>query len=321
MEWSHSSQVVAGARIHWAELGESADARSVPILLLHGLHDSHLTWKLIAPNLAVGRRVLMPDLAGCGLSDRPDASYALGWHAHVIAEWLLALGITELDIVGHSFGGGVAQVLLLERKLRVRRLMLLASGGLGREVGFWLRLAAMSGVVEHFGQPFMAHGTRLALSNMRSGIPDEHVLHLSEMNARPGSARAFARTVRDVIDWRGQRRLFLHRAHEIDALPAVAVCWGDRDPVIPIAHGVAFVEALSDVRFHRFAGAGHYFHHERPELTTELLISFLSETDVARARLRPPRPVRLLDRALSWLDAMLESAGSPRRLSAPVPTS
>jgi len=229
----------------------------------------------------------MPDLVGCGLSDRPDASYALSWHAQIIAEWLLALGITEVDVVGHSFGGGVAQVLLLERRLSVRRLALLASGGLGREVGFWLRLAATSGVVERFGQPFMAHGTRLALRTIRCGMPAEHLIHLSEVNARPGSARAFARTVRDVIDWRGQRRMFFHRAHELDALPAVTVCWGDRDPVIPIAHGVAFVKALSGARLHRFAGAGHYLHHEQPQRVTELLSSFLFEANVARARLRP----------------------------------
>lgn len=287
MEWSHSSRIVAGTRIHWAELGTSAEARGAPIVLLHGLHDSHLTWRSIAPQLAAGRRVLMPDLVGCGLSDRPDASYALSWHAQIIAEWLFALGIAEVDLVGHSFGGGVAQVLLLERRLSVRRLALLASGGLGREVGFWLRLAATSRVVEHLGQPLMAHGTRLALRTIRCGMPAEHVIHLSEMNARPGSARAFARTVRDVIDWRGQRRMFFQRAHELDALPAVAVCWGDRDPVIPIEHGVAFVKALSGARLHRFTGVGHYLHHEQPKLVAELLRSFLFEANVARARLRP----------------------------------
>jgi pimeloyl-ACP methyl ester carboxylesterase len=249
----------------------------------------------------------MPDLVGCGLSDRPDASYALSWHAHVIAEWLLALGITEVDVVGHSFGGGVAQVLLLERELRVRRLALLASGGLGREVGFWLRLAAASRVVEKFGQPFMAHGTQFALRIMCCGsMPVEHIRHLSEMNARPGSARAFARTVRDVIDWRGQTRMFAQRAHEIDALPAVAVCWGDRDSVIPVTHGVALAEMLIGARFHCLKGAGHYLHHDQPELIVELLSSFLFEGNAARARLRPlARQATLLDRAVSWLRALI----------------
>jgi pimeloyl-ACP methyl ester carboxylesterase len=309
MQWSYSSLVVAGARVHWAELGSATHSRSTPILLLHGLHDSHLTWKAIAPQLAAGRRVLMPDLVGCGLSDRPDASYTLSWHAEVIAEWLLALGITVVDVVGHSFGGGVAQILLLQRKLRVRRLALLASGGLGREVGFWLRLAATCGVVERFGQPFMAYGTRLALRTMGCArVPADHVVHLSAMNSRPGSARAFERTVRDVIGWRGQTRMFYQRAHELTSLPAVAVYWGDRDSIIPVAHALAFVNTLSGARLHRLPTAGHFLHHDQPELVAELLGSFLCDATVTRASLRPAaRPAPLLSRAASWLRTLVAS--------------
>ena len=60
------------------------------------------------------------------------------------------------------------------------------------------------------------------------------------MNATAGSARAFARTARDVINWRGQTRLFLQRAHEIRALPPIAVYWGDRDELVPFDDGAAF---------------------------------------------------------------------------------
>lgn len=286
MECSHFSRIVAGARLHWAERNATADPKSPPILLLHGLHDSHLTWKHIASHIAPGRRLLMPDLLGCGLSDRPDASYTLTWHAHVIGDWLHQLGLEQIDVVGHSLGGGIGQMLLLERRLKISRLALLASGGLGREVGFWLRLAAMSGVVEHLGQPFMAHGTWLALRGMRCRLP-EHIAHLCEMNGRPGSARAFARTVRDVIDWRGQRRIFFERAHEVTELPAVAVYWGDADQVIPVAHGAAFADAVLGARFHALPGAGHYLHHEQPERVAELLNDFLSDPTAQRARIRP----------------------------------
>ena len=311
MQWSHSSRVVAGARLHWAELGSPTHPQSTPILLLHGLHDSHRTWRAIAPQLAAGRRVLMPDLLGCGLSDRPDASYTLSWHADVIAEWLLGLGITVVDVVGHSFGGGVAQVLLLQRKLQVRRLALLASGGLGREVGFWLRLAAACGAVERFGQPFMAYGTRLAFRTRACArVPADHVVHLSEMNSRPGSARAFARTVQDVIGWRGQTRMFYQRAHEITALPAVAVYWGDRDSIVPVTHALAFVNTLSGARLHRLASAGHFLHHDQPERVAELLGSFLFDATVTRASLRmAAQPAPLLSRAVSWLRTLVAPPG------------
>src|SRR5689334_4064034 len=89
-ETRHISLSIDGMRLHWAELGTATDR--VPVVLLHGILDAHLTWKGVAGALATDRRVLMPDLLGCGLSDRPDASYELGWHARVIARWLEAIG-------------------------------------------------------------------------------------------------------------------------------------------------------------------------------------------------------------------------------------
>jgi pimeloyl-ACP methyl ester carboxylesterase len=84
-----------GTRLHWAELG--SDRERPPIVLLHGLVDSHLTWLGLAAVLASQRRVLMPDLPGCGLSERPDASYELRWHADTIAAWLKAIGVEQAD--------------------------------------------------------------------------------------------------------------------------------------------------------------------------------------------------------------------------------
>jgi pimeloyl-ACP methyl ester carboxylesterase len=289
---------VDGARLHWCEIPGPSETRSVPLLLLHGLHDSHLTWKHLAPLFGSDRRVLMPDLFGCGLSDRPDASYELSWHARSIAQWLEAIGVSEVDVVGHSFGGGVGQMLLLEPKLKVRRLALLASGGLGRDVGVWLRLATLP-LIERFGQPFMRHGTRYFLRALNPSLRMEDLERMSAMNARAGSARAFARTVRDVIDWRGQRRMLYQHAHQIASFPPVMVCWGDRDEVIPIHHGISLSQAAECVAFHHIEGAGHWLHHEKPQQVVDALRSFFDEPVVECMRLRPaPKPLiaRTLER-------------------------
>jgi len=65
----HSFAKVAGVAIHWAEVGKETEA--TPVVLLHGLQDCHLTWKRVALSLARERHVLMPDLPGHGLSERP----------------------------------------------------------------------------------------------------------------------------------------------------------------------------------------------------------------------------------------------------------
>ena len=179
----------------------------------------------------------MLDLAGSGESSHPDAPYTLDWHADVVAGWLAALGLDQVDLVGHSYGGGVAQWMLLEHGSRVRRLGLEASGGLGREVGIWLRWASFPFFVERFGQPFMAFGTTRSLNAAGGAFSADEIARLAGYNARPGTARAFSRSVRDVIDARGQHRHMLDRVQDAPSLPPVALFWGDDDPLIPVAHG------------------------------------------------------------------------------------
>jgi pimeloyl-ACP methyl ester carboxylesterase len=278
---------IDGARVHWVELGEPND--QPPLVLLHGLMDSHLTWRQVAPALALGRRVLMPDLLGCGHSDRPNASYTLEWHASIVCKWLATLELPQVDIVGHSYGGGVAQVLLLHCLERVRRLLLVASGGLGREVGFWLKFASFPHFVERYGQPFMAFGTRRAIGGKRETSSREDVLALAAMNANRGTARAFSRTVRDVIDFRGQTRLFFQRAHLLRTLPPIRVFWGDCDPLIPMRHGQALVAATENVELQVFERCGHYLHQEQPELFVRAALGFLNDPHVPSAILRPAK--------------------------------
>jgi pimeloyl-ACP methyl ester carboxylesterase len=164
--------------------------------------------------------------------------------------------------------------------------VLVAAGGLGKGVGVWLRIASLPHLVEYLGQPFMALGTRLALRGAREGVTAEDVAELSRLNSQAGSARAFARSVRDVIDWRGQRRHFLHRAHEISDLPAILVLWGDRDPIIPSAQGRAFAALLEGARFQGFEGCGHYLHNERPAEFATTVLAFLDDPSAPRTRLK-----------------------------------
>jgi pimeloyl-ACP methyl ester carboxylesterase len=309
----HHFTDVEGCRLHWVELGESAG--KPPLLLLHGLNDCHLTWKGIAPELARGRRVLALDLPGHGLSGRPDASYELRWYARIMARWFAALALGTVDVVGHSFGGGVALVMLLECPERIRRLVLVSSGGLGREIAVGLRLASIPGVIERFGQPFMGPGTRLALKATCDVLSKEEVATLSAMNARRGSARVFARTVRDVIDWRGQRYTFFKRANELGRLPCIGVFWGAKDTIIPASHAQALADCLDGVRLRLFDGCGHYPHHERRDAFVAALRDFVDDPSVPRACLRVPRvPEKKKKKRPSAILSTLFAASGARRI-------
>jgi pimeloyl-ACP methyl ester carboxylesterase len=256
------------------------------VVVLHGLSDSEHTWWPVMAELGTRYRVFGLDLAGCGLSARPDASYSLDWHARLVAAWFDHVGITTCDVVGHSFGGGLAMWLLLYRAKAIRRLALVAPGGLGREVAGELRLAALPCVVERCGQPWMGAVTRLLTTVNGRSLPVAERRRLRRVNASPGSARAFARTVRDVIRWRGQTRAFRDRAMEVQSLPAIALFWGDDDRVIPIHQGEALCAALENCTLERFSGAGHFLHWERPHVLAASLLGYLDAPAVQAARFR-----------------------------------
>jgi len=261
----HSSLDLDEVSLHWTEAGAGR-----PIVLLHGLNDSHRTWRDIWP-LLPGRRVLMLDLPGHGLSSRPDAPYTLDWNATQVARWMEHLDLRDADVVGHSYGGGVAQWLLLKCRSRIRRLGLLASGGLGREVFPWLRLASVPLLVERFGQPCMGRIAGFFMAR---------------------ATTAFSRTVRDVIGLRGQTRNIFDRIDDIAELPPMRLFWGTRDTIVPISQATEIGRLLENCELVRFENHGHFVHWEDPEGFARALRDFLDASDVPAARLRHPRRAR-----------------------------
>lgn len=286
--------------IYWEEEGPpaapSTRPRSTrPLVLLHGLTDSGKTWNRVAATLGRTRRVLIPDLPGHGLSGRPEASYSIAWYAEVMAAWVNALGLDDFDLVGHSLGGGIAQRMLLERTGSVRRLGLVASGGLGRHVAWPIRLASIPHLVERIGQPFMREGTRLGMHLVGGAFDRRERDYLCSANARPGTARALARTVRSAIGLSGQNIHFLHHAHELPELPPTSIFWGVGDPIIAATHAMDVRKFLGGVTVTRFPDCGHYPHREVPGPFVRALERFLDE-EQQRPYLRPgyhrfaPRP-------------------------------
>jgi pimeloyl-ACP methyl ester carboxylesterase len=275
---------VRDADLHWEEYvvpGARRDRR--PVVLLHGLSDSCRTWNLVAPALAARRRVLALDLPGHGRSARPDAPYDAAYYARTVSAWLEALrrddpSLDAFDVVGHSLGGGVAQRLLLESAgARMQRLALVSAGGLGTEVALPLRIAAVTGAIEITGQLLMGVGTRAGIRVLGGNFGPDERRHLATVNARPGTARALGRTLRSVVDLRGQREHLLDHAHRLARLPPLRVFWGDRDNVIPVAHAEAALRAIDGIRVHRFPRVGHYPHREAVSDFVPALISFLDE--------------------------------------------
>lgn len=115
------------------------------ILLIHGIGDSSATWADLIPDLARSYTVIAPDLLGHGASDKPRADYSVAAYANGIRDLLGVLDIERATLVGHSLGGGVAMQFAYQFPERTDRLILVSTGGVGREVNPVLRAVSLPG--------------------------------------------------------------------------------------------------------------------------------------------------------------------------------
>src|SRR5207248_10802285 len=141
-----------------------------PVVLIHGMVNSSRHWEEVALRLAADYTVIAPDLIGHGDSATPRGDYSLGAHAAVIRDLLAAIGLDRVTVVGHSLGGGVAMQFFYQFPQRTERLVLISSGGLGREVSPLLRGAALPGASALVA--LMAHrGILAALDRAAARLP------------------------------------------------------------------------------------------------------------------------------------------------------
>jgi pimeloyl-ACP methyl ester carboxylesterase len=104
--------------------------------------------------------------------------------------------------------------------------------------------------------------------------------------------RAFVRTLRAVIDPRGQTVSALDRLYLAQAVPTLIV-WGDEDSIIPVEHAYAAHARLPSARLEIFPGAGHFVHVEQPQRFAEVLRDFIETTPPARRDLESYRELLL----------------------------
>jgi pimeloyl-ACP methyl ester carboxylesterase len=264
-------------------------AGSGPVLvLIHGITSSSRTWERVLPALAEHFTVLAPDLLGHGESAKPRGDYSLGAYASGVRDLMIALDHPRATVVGHSLGGGIAMQLAYQHPERVERLALVSSGGLGREVNLMLRAATLPGseyVLPLLCAPAIRDAVRtvgraMGAIGLRPGADLQGVLEgfgsLSELDAR----RAFRHTTRSIIELGGQRVSAQDRLYLAAGMPTLIV-WGERDPMIPVAHGRAAHAEMPGSRLEVFPDAGHFPFNDDPLGFARVLRDFIVSTEPA----------------------------------------
>ena len=270
------------------------------LVLIHGITSSSASWEPVLQLLGEHYTVLAPDLLGHGQSDKPAGDYSLGAHACTVRDLMLALGHRSGTIAGHSLGGGIAMQLAYQFPEMADRLVLVSSGGLGREVSLFLRAVTLPGAELVLplvaSQPVLNAGATVARAGARVGLRagadlGQIALGIASLNDL-GARRAFVHTARSVIDPGGQRVDARDRLYLAEAVPALLI-WGERDPIIPALHGVRAQKLMPGSRLELFEGAGHFPHLEDPARFAGLLREFTDGTEPARVDLDDARELIL----------------------------
>jgi len=259
------------------------------IVLIHGITHSSATWDPLIALLSTRFTVIAPDLLGHGSSAKPVSDYSLGEYATSVRDLLVVLGHSRVTLVGHSLGGGVAMQFVHQFPEMCERMVLVASGGLGRELSPLLRLPTLPGsewLLALLCTPRLTStldGASRALGRVgvRGGVDLREVwrgyLSLLDRDAR----NAFLRTVRGLVDLGGQRASALNRLYLAENLPTLIV-WGAKDALIPVEHARAAHAVLVGSRLEIFDDSGHFPHLDSFSRFADVLVDFMHATEPAR---------------------------------------
>ncbi len=242
-----------------------AQGSGSPVVFLHGPFGQE--WPGYLDDLAARHRVLAP--ASPGIADATDLERFDGlWDLVLYYDDLLdALGLGQVDLVGHSFGGMVAAEIAATIPARVRRLVLIDP------MGLWTDASPVEDhllVSEERRAELLYHDRSVPEVAERLRVPDD----LAE--AQAGVLRLFdalgatAHFIHPIPERGLRRRLGRVRARTL-------VIWGREDRLVPASYAREFVAAIPDAAHELVPGAGHCPHLEQREAVTAATLRFLGE--------------------------------------------
>jgi len=243
-----------------------------PVLVLHGFPTSSHDWHRVVDLFARRQRIVVPDLLGFGLTDKPDQPYSLFEQADLVEAVARDLGLEEVALVTHDMGDSVGGELLAR--------------SLDGTLGFRVTSRVVTNGSIYLGMAHLTDGQQLLLSlpderlvdgpgrdalvqalqatfAPGSSVPDEDVGTAADLIVRDGGHRILPRTIRYVEE---------RREHEgrwtgaIERHPSpLTIVWGDADPIALWPMAERLHEARPDATLVRLRDVGHYPMLEAPD--------------------------------------------------------
>jgi len=266
-----ANSIQTGAfKTNYHDVGEGS-----PVFMIHGSGPgvtAWANWRLVIPVLAEHHRVIAPDMAGFGFTERvEDYNYSMdNWVQHAI-DLMDALEIEKAHLVGNSFGGGLAIALAIKHPERVNRLVLMGAAGVDFEL--------TAGLDEVWGyEPSVANMRKMMdlFAYDRSLVTDELAELRYKASVQPGFQESFSKMFpaprqRWVEALASDPEDIKNIQHE------TLMVHGREDVVVPPITSTKFFELLPNSQLHMFGKCGHWTQIEQNARFNKLVLDFFAE--------------------------------------------
>jgi pimeloyl-ACP methyl ester carboxylesterase len=249
---------VDGRDVHYYTAGHGE-----PLVVIHGGGGDARTWQKNIVELAEKYTVYAPDLPGYGGSQPLDGNYYIPELSQFLGSFASNLGLEKFYLVGHSLGGGVALDYALKSPQKIKKLVLVSSLCLGREIAFWVRLFSIPAFLRSLGVLTISvlKGIKWMAERLN---PAEFIMPLSPASMTIGG---------NITTFRQQAVVLEGRLAEV-AVPTLLV-WGAKDPIVPVRHAYRAAKVIPDCRVKVFENRGHNVHRDELVEFNSTLTGFL----------------------------------------------
>ena len=234
-----------------------------PVLLLHGLGGSADRWTKVIPYLSGKYRLIIPDIIGFGYSEKPHVEYTVDFFITFIKKFLNLLNVSDINIIGSSYGGLLALEYAIKYEAEIKKLVLVSPAGMMRYVSTTLKHYISAALYPTYENVVRAFQEMIYDSNM---ISEESIHDFIDRMNLPNSKYAFMSTLMSFND---HPKLTDRLKIDIPTL----IIWGRNDKVIPVRYAKKF--KIPNSKIVLLDKCGHYPHIEKIEEFTRIILKFL----------------------------------------------
>ena len=253
--------------IHYIQAGQGK-----PLVLVHGFAGSTYTWRYLIPLLAQHNTVYALDLLGFGLSDKPvDANYNLRAQGQLVIDFIDALKLAPVELVGHSMGGVIVSCAAVQAPKKIDKLVVMDAGFYhGGPPAFTKHLFFPFDIL--MARSFYTKGTRSrSLLNSyynKALITDELIENYLRPARTPHAADALASMMSKSS---GESYEGISTSITVPTL----LIWARNDAPIPLSDGERLQREIKGSKLVVVDKSGHMIQEEQPQQVAEAIESFL----------------------------------------------